>query len=243
MTANGNGHARGPENDFINLAGHELNTPLTSVRLQIHLIRSGRLGPVTHEQEASLEILERNASRLAGVVGDLVELNRIRCGGRVVESVACDLVPLLAQALRLDSRTLPPPSGGVASVWVKADPRLLQDALARLHAALPTVADVEIRMAQGTVDVAVSCPTWRSADDLELGAFFAPFGIESANRFHGSFPSRLDLAIAHDLIVLQGGRLAVEPGREAGGILLRIRLAAASDLARGRVADRSVSKA
>lgn len=45
--------------------GRDLHTPITPVRLQLHLLRNGQLGPLTDRQLHALEVIERNVARWA----------------------------------------------------------------------------------------------------------------------------------------------------------------------------------
>lgn len=66
---------------FLNMAAHELNTPLTPLRLQLHLLLSGSLGPVDPRHRHSLEIASRNLGRLADLVKEILEVARLQGGG------------------------------------------------------------------------------------------------------------------------------------------------------------------
>src|SRR5688572_11824604 len=49
---------------FLNMAAHELNTPLTPLRLQVHLLRSGAFGKANAKQRKAIAIMARNLERL-----------------------------------------------------------------------------------------------------------------------------------------------------------------------------------
>lgn len=62
---------------FINIAAHELNTPITPTILQLHLLKSESIGSLNDQQRKALAILDRNVSRLAALVQDLLDVARI----------------------------------------------------------------------------------------------------------------------------------------------------------------------
>jgi hypothetical protein len=50
--------------NLLNAVVHELNSPLTPITLQLHLLQSERLGPLTPTQQHSLAMVQRNLERL-----------------------------------------------------------------------------------------------------------------------------------------------------------------------------------
>jgi PAS domain S-box-containing protein len=73
---------------FINTVAHELNTPLTPIRLQAHLLKeSPQLAP---ELRKSITILDRNVERLSDLVKDVLEAARLQAGRLNVQPRATD---------------------------------------------------------------------------------------------------------------------------------------------------------
>ncbi|MCK5108430.1 MAG: cache domain-containing protein, partial [Methanosarcinales archaeon] len=66
------------KSEFIDMASHELRTPLTTIKGYLDLALDGTLGEFTDVQISKLEIMARNADRLTGLVGDLLNLSEIR---------------------------------------------------------------------------------------------------------------------------------------------------------------------
>ena len=64
------------ENDQIAKLVHDLVTPLTSIRGYASLLRDGKIGPLSQEQQEVLEIIVRNIERLSLVVSELVNAER-----------------------------------------------------------------------------------------------------------------------------------------------------------------------
>ena len=65
---------------FLNMAAHELNTPLTPLRLQLHLLKAEQMGPLNDKQGKAVALLDRNVARLSGLVGELLEVARLQSG-------------------------------------------------------------------------------------------------------------------------------------------------------------------
>ncbi len=75
---------------FLNNAAHELGTPLTPIRLQIHLMRSRLAGRDPSEYRA-VDILDRNFTRLAHLVRDLLDSARLQANSMKLHRAPVDL--------------------------------------------------------------------------------------------------------------------------------------------------------
>jgi Signal transduction histidine kinase len=87
------------KSDFVSLVAHEIRSPLSSILMQLEVVRDGLAGPVTPKQT---EILERVASRVQSLVdmaSELLDLSRIEAGLLAEEREAVDLVPLVRERL------------------------------------------------------------------------------------------------------------------------------------------------
>lgn len=65
---------------FLNMAAHELNTPLTPLRLQLHLLKAEAMGSLNDKQGKAVALLDRNVSRLSSLVGEILEVARMQSG-------------------------------------------------------------------------------------------------------------------------------------------------------------------
>ena len=66
--------------EFISTVSHELRTPLTSIRGSLSLLASGLLGELPSEAQDAVEIADRNALRLIGLINDILDLERFESG-------------------------------------------------------------------------------------------------------------------------------------------------------------------
>src|SRR5688572_4151758 len=62
----------------MNRAAHELNTPLTPIKLQMHVLKAHSEEPSLETHRRSIHLLDRNFQRLAGLVGDLLDSSRLQ---------------------------------------------------------------------------------------------------------------------------------------------------------------------
>jgi signal transduction histidine kinase len=68
------------KNDLVATVAHEFRTPLTSLRMAIHLCVEEAAGPVTEKQADLLQAARQDCERLQGIVDDLLDLSRIQAG-------------------------------------------------------------------------------------------------------------------------------------------------------------------
>lgn len=72
MQAAVDGHAR-----LLNMVSHELNTPLTPAAVELEMLQSGLLGPLSEEQLASLAAIERQIVQVSGITSEMLALSRM----------------------------------------------------------------------------------------------------------------------------------------------------------------------
>ena len=82
---------------FINMAAHELGTPLTPIKLQLHMLTSGQAGPLDARQEHALRVLGRNLDRVILLVGDLLSVSRMEAGELKLQKAPVDLSAMVRE--------------------------------------------------------------------------------------------------------------------------------------------------
>ena len=68
------------KNDLVATVAHEFRTPLTSMRMAVHILLEGITGPLTEKQLDLLTAARDDTERLQGIVEDLLDLSRIQAG-------------------------------------------------------------------------------------------------------------------------------------------------------------------
>jgi signal transduction histidine kinase len=68
------------KNDLVATVAHEFRTPLTSLRMAIHLCAEEAAGPITEKQADLLLAARGDCERLQAIVDDLLDLSRIQSG-------------------------------------------------------------------------------------------------------------------------------------------------------------------
>ena len=225
---------------------HDLRTPLSSIKASVTgLLDSSELLDPGQRRELLRTILEE-ADRLNRLVGNLLDLARVRAGALtpslertgiedVVEAVLGRLRPVLAPfALRTQIR---PNLPDVLVDPVQMD-QVLTNVLENAARFSPPGAEIRVAVAafQGSVEVTVADHgPGIPANDREL--VFEPF--RSLDRGPGRGGTGLGLAIARAVVQAHGGRMWIE-GAPGGGTAVMIRLPAAPEpaAAGATVADR-----
>ena len=93
------------KSQFISMASHELRTPLTAIKEGIAIVMDGSTGKINDEQEDFLGMAKRNVDRLARLINDVLDFQKLEAGGikfdiqekdinEVVEEVYETMVPL-----------------------------------------------------------------------------------------------------------------------------------------------------
>ena len=83
---------------FINNAAHELGTPLTPIKLQVHMLRNAYWKNLDPAQQKATQILERNVERLSQLVGDILDVAKIQSGKLNLKFQKAALAPMVRDA-------------------------------------------------------------------------------------------------------------------------------------------------
>jgi signal transduction histidine kinase len=84
---------------FISTVSHELRTPLTSIKGSLDLLNSGALGDLPEQTRPMLEIAGKNSKRLADLINDLLDLQKIEAGEMVYRFEPLNVRQLLEDAI------------------------------------------------------------------------------------------------------------------------------------------------
>lgn len=117
---------------FLNMAAHEMNTPLTPIQLQLDLLASGRHGPLTEAQRRDVQMLQRNFRSLARLAQDLVAAAGMGESGGAPGVRARDRVDLaaLARTCAADHADAAKAAGVALEVHAAKEAAVLGDAAA-----------------------------------------------------------------------------------------------------------------
>lgn len=85
--------------EFISTVSHELRTPLTSLVGSLGLLNDGRLGTLPEKARMLVQVASNNAKRLARLVNDILDAEKLESGRLEMQFRVVDLVALARQAL------------------------------------------------------------------------------------------------------------------------------------------------
>jgi two-component system, NtrC family, sensor histidine kinase KinB len=86
------------KNGLISTVSHELKTPLTSIRLAIHVLLGEKLGPLTPSQAEILAAARQDSDRLHRVIEDLLDISRIESGRAEIKVQPVNVEELVLEA-------------------------------------------------------------------------------------------------------------------------------------------------
>ncbi len=213
--------------DLVATASHEMKTPLTSVRLAVHLLLEETVGPLTTKQTELLLDARENAERLLAMVNNMLDLAQLEQGSQHLQMNLQSPTQLLQAA----KETAAPRAEdkGVQLVVVAADnlPQVSVD-LYQFGHALSNLIDNALNYTDrgGTITLGAELAGDRvilTVADTGVGIsrehlthlFERFFRIPGQSRGTGT---GLGLAIVHEIVVAHGGTITCESDLGQGTI-------------------------
>ncbi|MDC0712067.1 ATP-binding protein [Stigmatella sp. ncwal1] len=212
------------KNDLVATVAHEFRTPLTSLRMAIHLCAEGVVGPVTEKQADLLTAAREDCQRLQGIVDDLLDLSRLQSGRLVLDLRRVPAAELVEGALGVH-RTAAEERGVRLSQEVSPEAEEVEVDAERMQLVLSNLVGNGIRHTPtgGEVSVRVSREGARVRFEVkDTGEGIPP--SEQARIFEKFYrvpgaPSGgagLGLSIAQEVVQAHGGALGVTSAEGQG---------------------------
>ena len=217
--------------DFVANASHELRTPVTAIAGAAETLLGGALSD-PEQARLFVDIVARNADRLARLTRDLLDLSRIESRQWPIRLEAVEAAPVVGRALEAcaeaarrkgtELRGEVPP--GVA---VRADARALEQVLVNLveNAVKYTPEGSHATVSAVAGDAAVTLLVQDDGPGIDrrhLPRIFERFYRVDPGRAREAGGTGLGLAIVKHLVQAQGGEVGVESG--GGGTRFWVRL-------------------
>jgi NtrC-family two-component system sensor histidine kinase KinB len=207
------------KSDLVATVSHELKTPLTSLRLALHLLLEEAVGPLTAKQTELLVDARDNAERLLAMINNLLDLGRLERGRERVDlrpEAPADLLEAAAAEVR------PRAEDHGLSLVVEVAPDLppVRADAKRLGHALNNLLDNAVAYTDRGGRITLSAA--RTAGGVMLSISDTGHGIppEYLDRVFDRFfrvPGQsegtgtgLGLAIVHEIVVAHGGGITCE---------------------------------
>jgi two-component system, NtrC family, sensor histidine kinase KinB len=209
--------------NLVSTVSHELKTPLTSVRMGLHLLLEERIGTLNNKQTELLLAAREDSERLLRMINDLLDLAKLESGKAVLPSEVMDpseLVESASQDLRAivesrGSRIVTKTEPGLPKVFVDAPQIAHVFSNFVSNAVKHTKAGEEIVLGAKKQDGSVRFSV------VDRGSGIPPqYRAQLFDRFFRVPGSEvtgagLGLAIAKEIVLAQGGTIGVNstPGQ------------------------------
>ena len=202
--------------EWSSLIAHDLRQPIGTVILTTDLLRQRRIA-VTEGDVKALDRLETAASRLSGMIDDLLDVSRLDARNLTLNCHPVELEDLLVDcADRISTQT----GASIRVVYDRAVPRLLADP-GRLDQVLCNLLSNAVKYGERGAPVVVEARSLEHGAEVSVTNYGS--GIEAAEiprlfaRFHRTASARrsatpgigLGLYICKGLIEAHGGRISV----------------------------------
>lgn len=89
------------KSDFTSMVSHELRTPLTAIKEGIEIVYDGAAGPIKPEQKDFLAIAKRNVDRLARLINDVLDFQKLEAGKLVFRIEPSDINEVISEVLKI----------------------------------------------------------------------------------------------------------------------------------------------
>ncbi|SHF62630.1 His Kinase A (phospho-acceptor) domain-containing protein [Loktanella atrilutea] len=146
------------KSQFVAAVSHELRTPLTSIKGSLELVNTGKFGEIPSRAKHLLEVAGRNSKRLADLVDDLLDLQKLEEGKMTFDNQTIEVRSFLADAVNDHQGladqynvTLNIHLEDTPAVHVRADRSRLMQVLANIISNA-----AKFSMAKGDVDIGLS---------------------------------------------------------------------------------------
>ena len=93
------------KNDFLNIASHELRTPMTAVKGYASMILDGDAGPVSPETHIYIEQIYNSSNRLIQLINDMLDISKLEAGKMTLLPECIGIHKLLREIL-MDMRQI-----------------------------------------------------------------------------------------------------------------------------------------
>ena len=218
--------------EFLELVSHELRAPLAAIRGSASAALEDPREPDRDELRQYMRIVEEQAGRMSGLIGDLLDAGRIGTGTLSVDPAPAELASIVERA-----RTAFAGAGGRHPVTIEVPEglRVIADAR-RMAQVLGNLFDNAARHSVETAPILVSAAREGAEVSVSVtdgGEGIAPERLPHLFRRHAGKGVRggsgLGLVICKGLVEAHGGRIRAESAGVARGTMVTFTLPAAEE--------------
>jgi signal transduction histidine kinase len=209
------------------VVSHELKTPLTSLRMALHMLFDERLGALNPKQIELLSAARDDSERLSQIIENLLNISRMEAGGAEPVLKPCSPQALVAQAVGAFATACR--SQGVELITQVSDdvPDVMADPIKIVHVFSNVLSNaLKFSLSGGSITLsaeldrdfvrfAVQDQGPGIAKEQLPRVFEKFFRADSTGRSEGA---GLGLAIAKEIVEAHGGRIWVESNLGQGAV-------------------------
>jgi signal transduction histidine kinase len=215
------------KDEFLATVSHELRTPLTSIRGALGLMGAGVMGELPPEALEAAQLGHRNATRLARLVDDLLDLQALRrlelpwnaerlALGPMMEAAAAESAHFASD---IEVRAWPAP----ADLWVVADPvrirQVLDNLISNAVKFSPPKGRVQVRALRSDTGIRIEVEdAGPGIPDALQDTLFEPFTKGDASHTSSVKGTGLGLHISQSLVHRAGGSIGHRPAAQQGTV-------------------------
>jgi NtrC-family two-component system sensor histidine kinase KinB len=216
----------------ISTVSHQLKTPLTSVRMALHLLLEEKVGPLTEKQAELLVAAREEADRLDRILGELLDIGRIESGNVPIERSPVPPHTLVSEAVEPHRNAARDGGVSLAVILPENLPRVWVDPARINHVFANLLSNaLKYTLPGGTISVSAKeegeYVLFQVSDSgVGIPARYLPRLFEQFFRVPEQRPGTgvgLGLAIVKEIVEAHGGTVGVE-SREGAGSTFRFSL-------------------
>ena len=218
------------KDDFVSSVSHELRTPITSILGFAEVMEDAVKEPELREY---IDVIQRNARRLADLVEDLLELGSMSASSPTKATKAVDLHRLIRECVQEQS-TMAKSRGVIVSTSFDRQSPFVQSVSHDLTRIVSNILSnaIKFSLPQGQVDITTSCTDDEvqfvitdtgpgiPAEDVEK--VFERFYRSPAEALRVIPGTGLGLPIVKSLVERHGGRITLASDHVAGGTTVTV---------------------
>jgi NtrC-family two-component system sensor histidine kinase KinB len=86
--------------NLIATVSHEFKTPISSIKMSVHLLENEQTGPLNAEQKHLLHSIDEDASRLLKITGELLNMSQVESGNIQLSMLPADPAEIIKYAIQ-----------------------------------------------------------------------------------------------------------------------------------------------
>lgn len=215
------------KDELVSTVSHELRTPLTAISGSLGLMASGAAGELPPKAAKLVEIAHKNSHRLARLVNDLLDLDKLQSGSAEFQFADTDLGGLLneaaeqnmpfAERFNVSLKVELPSEAVVASVDADRVQQVITNLVSNACKFSPQGGEVCLRLTSNGETARISVIDQGPGISPEFRQrLFNRFAQEDASNERGQPGTGLGLAISKSIVEYHGGDLELDPDTTSG---------------------------